>query len=216
MMTKEEMAAHRKAYNKAYREKHREEILKREARYRAENPEKIREIQAASREKRKEKIAATSAAWYSKNKGKVAEKKRRFREENKELCDQRARAWNEANPEKVIAARAASRLRHKDKIAEYRAANLDKFRVYAHNRRQRKRGDRLSPDIVEKLMGLQSCKCAACKVSLQHGYHIDHIEPLARGGANSDSNIQLLCPTCNVRKSARDPIDFMQQKGFLL
>ncbi|MBU9359553.1 HNH endonuclease [Burkholderia multivorans] len=44
----------------------------------------------------------------------------------------------------------------------------------------------------------------------------DDIEPLARGGSNDIANIQLLCRTCNLSKHARDPVEFMQSRGFLL
>lgn len=33
--------------------------------------------------------------------------------------------------------------------------------------------------------------------------HIDHVIPLARGGADSEENLQLLCRPCNLRKGAR-------------
>jgi hypothetical protein len=37
------------------------------------------------------------------------------------------------------------------------------------------------------------------------GSHGDHIYPHSRGGATSMSNLQLLCPTHNLRKSAKVP-----------
>jgi hypothetical protein len=33
---------------------------------------------------------------------------------------------------------------------------------------------------------------------------------------HTDFNVQLLCATCNLNKNAKDPIDFMQSRGFLL
>lgn len=39
--------------------------------------------------------------------------------------------------------------------------------------------------------------------------------PIARGGSNTDDNVQLLCPACNLKKSAKHPVDFMQERGFL-
>ena len=31
-------------------------------------------------------------------------------------------------------------------------------------------------------------------------FHKDHIEPTSKGGANDDSNLQLLCGHCNILK----------------
>lgn len=46
------------------------------------------------------------------------------------------------------------------------------------------------------------CACG-CGRSLYLGYHIDHVVPIARGGAHELANLQLLAPICNLRKGAR-------------
>ena len=97
----------------------------------------------------------------------------------------------------------------------YRAANKDKVREFSARRSGRKIG-RLPKGTVKRLGELQRWKCAICTVSVRHRYHVDHIIPLARGGMHEPLNIQLLCPSCNVRKSAKDPIAYMQERGFLL
>ena len=38
--------------------------------------------------------------------------------------------------------------------------------------------------------------------------HIDHITPVAQGGANARDNMQLLCPGCNTRKGDRTDQEF--------
>jgi 5-methylcytosine-specific restriction endonuclease McrA len=67
----------------------------------------------------------------------------------------------------------------------------------------------------KKLLILQKELCIICRKKLTK-YHIDHIHPIALGGSNYKENLQLLCPSCNCQKHAKDPIHFMQEKGYLL
>lgn len=135
---------------------------------------------------------AKDAAWYKAN----SEKKRAYN----------AKRYTE-NPEK---ARAFS--------ARYAAANPESVRIKYHNRRAREvSAGRLSPGITRRIFDLQKGKCACgCKQPLGNDFHRDHIMPLALGGTNTDDNIQLLRATCNLQKHAKHPVDFMQQRGFLL
>ena len=97
-------------------------------------------------------------------------------------------------------------------------ANPEKVRVIQNTRRARKQnaGGQFSGRDIKQLFRLQKARCVACDKKLGKSYHIDHIIPLARGGSNDRLNIQLLCGPCNLSKQARDPIDFMRDKGFLL
>ena len=69
---------------------------------------------------------------------------------------------------------------------------------------------------MKKLSTIQKGKCACCALPLGKDFHLDHKMPLALGGANEDSNIQLLRRECNIKKAAKHPINFMQERGFLL
>lgn len=69
---------------------------------------------------------------------------------------------------------------------------------------------------IDGLFKLQRGLCAICWIKLGKSFHRDHIDPLARGGGNDILNIQLLCPPCNTRKNAADPIEHMQRMGLLL
>ena len=66
------------------------------------------------------------------------------------------------------------------------------------------------------LYSLQRGRCINCKKSLNDKYHIDHIQPVAKGGTNYHWNLQLLCPSCNCRKHAKDPIVWANENGRLL
>jgi 5-methylcytosine-specific restriction endonuclease McrA len=110
---------------------------------------------------------------------------------------------------RVASGKAAAQTR------SYRQRFPEKVREFSRRRKGRKLG-RLPRGTVERIGSLQRWKCASCRMPLRGGYHVDHIVSLMAGGAHAPSNLQLLCPTCNVRKWAKDPIDFMRERGFLL
>jgi 5-methylcytosine-specific restriction endonuclease McrA len=102
------------------------------------------------------------------------------------------------------------------RVRAYRAKNPHKVKEFTKRRKGKKLG-RLPNGTVHRIGSAQRWRCAVCRCDLKKsGNHMDHIMPLAKGGQHAPQNIQLLCPPCNVRKSAKDPIAFMQERGFLL
>ena len=158
----------------------------------------------------------------------MCQAKRRSLPENKEKVRAASRKSYLANREKVL---EKGRIRNATGYnKEYYYKNTDKFiecvkawiksnperrKVYRNNRRCSV-GSASKQDI-DKIRDAQLQKCAICKTCLKkHGEHIDHIMPLAMGGTGYPANLQLLCPTCNRRKGAKDPIAYMQELGMLL
>lgn len=160
--------------------------------YRAANPEKHKAAVARVVAVNPDKKRASDAAWRASNPARISA-----------AC----MAWRENNPE-----------RKKANDAAWKAANPESRRVHAQNRRARKleNGGTLSKGLAAKLFGLQNGKCPCCKQPLGDDYHLDHITPLFLGGANSDENIQLLRAKCNLQKNKKEPIQFMQERGYLL
>ena len=161
-------------------------------------------------------------AYYAANKEQFSAKAAAYRAANLEKVRAREAIYRAKNPEKILAAQAAFGAANPEKVrawkAAYQKANPEKYRVYTRNRRARKlaSGGQLSPNIEAKLLKLQKGKCACCRQKLGDDYHLDHIMPLALGGTNSDDNVQLLRARCNMQKQAKHPVEFMQQRGFLL
>lgn len=149
---------------------------------------------------------ANATAWYADNAEKVSAASLAWRSANPERHKANANAWAAANKD-----------RRRATIAAWAKANPEACRIKNHNRRARVRenGGRLSNGLAAKLLKLQRGKCACCGVKLTAN-HLDHRIPVALGGPNEDWNMQLLCPPCNLQKGAKHPIDFMQQRGFLL
>ncbi len=150
----------------------------------------------------------------------------------KECKNEYNKSYRHAHPEQadIYRQKYKSSLEAKEKRAEYGARyyrenkehrpkpNADLVRIYNQSRKARKNGDggKLSKGIVKKLFALQLGKCPSCGCRLDKKSHLDHIVPLARGGRNEDSNMQLLHAICNLKKAAKHPVDFMQERGFLL
>ena len=149
----------------------------------------------ANKASEKEKMRA----WREANK----EKQRAWREANKQYEAGKQRAWREANPEYFLEYSRAWHLANPEKVRNAKAKRMAAPGV-------------ITPGWIPKLLELQRWTCAVCNVDLRFGYHLDHIYPIARGGLNTDYNLQALCPTCNLQKNDKDPIDFMQSRGFLL
>lgn len=110
----------------------------------------------------------------------------------------------------------AARKRNLERVADYKRSHPEKVRVWNANRRLKELG-RIDANTIKVLLAAQRRRCAACRCQLQRQQtHLDHIEPISKGGAHTRSNVQLLCKRCNLHKAAKDPIAFMQSMGFLL
>lgn len=174
------------------------------------------------REANREKVADYRREWVESNREKVVEYQRKWHQANAEKTLEYSRKWREANPQKASNSVRNWQKENPENLAnhqrKYREANPEKIKTTNHNRRARKKGNGgiLSKNIVQNLLALQKGKCACCNKSLKDGYHLDHIMPIALGGKNTDDNVQLLTPTCNLRKSDKHPDDWARLNGRLI
>ena len=72
----------------------------------------------------------------------------------------------------------------------------------------------ISQQAIHEMHVAQHGRCAnkKCRVLLGLLFHVDHVVPLARGGADHLSNMQLLCPTCNRSKGTTPMEEFMHRE----
>jgi 5-methylcytosine-specific restriction endonuclease McrA len=129
----------------------------------------------------------------------------RFKEKHKQDLLVENRAWY-----------AANKVKQKAAVKRWIKANPERWRALQTARRGRERGAGITSARISELLVSQKNRCVVCRCDLSAGYHVDHVIPLALGGAHEDWNIQLLCPTCNTSKGAKHPVAFMQSRGFLL
>jgi len=70
-------------------------------------------------------------------------------------------------------------------------------REYAEKERSRFRS--IPTEVKNRVLERDGGRCVICGCS--EGIHFDHILPIAKGGDNTEDNIQILCKDCNLRKS---------------
>lgn len=173
----------------------------------AENNKRAKANQAAWFQNNKEKQKKYNKQWILDNSEKYKETREEYHKRDYVIAYKKK--WIDEN--RALARASAD---------NWKRENPMKLRVYGQNNRCKELGIEgwLDSGIVEKLYELQQGKCTGCTDDLGQGeeFHIDHVIALSNGGLNTEDNIQLLCATCSRLKWAKDPLDFMQEQGFLL
>lgn len=116
-----------------------------------------------------------------------------WREANRDHLTAKKREWAQANPDKVRAVK--QNYKHKRRAQEATELSWSALRTWTDGQRK---------------------VCYWCGTKTASGYHVDHYQPLSKGGRHELSNLVIACAPCNLRKSAKDPLAFAQEVGRLL
>lgn len=192
-------AEEKKAYLVAWGLRSKEKISAYQAKYTKDNNKIINEKKAIARQSKRQENRDYSKAYYHLNKNERIAYAKGYRDGHKDAVNERSRKWREENKELS-----------KKLVRDWAKRNPEADRRHHQLRRARKAlaEGKMSKGLTYKLMELQNGECVYCKKCLSDGYHIDHKTPLSRGGSNEDSNIQLLCSTCNLKKHTKTHEEF--------
>lgn len=175
--------------------------------------------------------------YYVTNKDVIVEKHKKYLTENKEKISDTAKKYYKNNLQNILNVCANYRENNKTKIAEYhikyyeinKESITEKIKQYrttqkgkavrtnsSHNRRNlEKDGDVTSKEMMELQKNAKSCYW--CNEPLKNvKVHIDHYNPISKGGEHTLSNLVVSCQSCNHKKHAKDPISFANSIGKLL
>lgn len=155
----------------------REQKRTRDRRYRANNPEKVRE----SARKRSEQNRERSREW---------------RENNAERHRELIRRWKQENPERHLEHNRRSRKKYPDR----EAARAGKATAVS------RAGLSCIPSgftIASTIPFYKRARALTRSTSVQ--FHVDHIIPLARGGLHCPSNLQVITAAENIAKGDKLP-----------
>lgn len=99
------------------------------------------------------------------------------------------------NYERRKASNRKSRKRPEARAAHALREAERRLRIDAHDD-----GSINAESLEELRYDIQDNRCAYCWVELDDSCHLDHVEPLARGGWHQYWNVLYACPPCNIGK----------------
>lgn len=182
-------ADHVRAYQLAYRQKNRDRLLQNAAKKRTAAPKRVHKPLTAEQAAKR---ADYQREYSKKNADRLLARRRLYLEKNSESVKAKKAAYVAQNPHQLVANTAKRRA-----LVAKATGSFTK-------------GD------VDAVLESQRFICVVCHGKLGRSYEVDHINPISRGGSNDKTNIQILCMPCNRSKGAKDPVSFMQSRGFLL
>lgn len=183
-----------RAKRRAYYVNHKDVVLASNATSRAKHATAIQERKrlAYLRERDSPEYKAKIRSYTATNKMRKREYDREYRRKNSEHLNSIKAVWRAENSQLMRSVRLS----------------------YKARRRQQEEGGDSSAAICAWEKGSPKiCHWCGCKCADR--YHLDHYQPLAKGGVHACSNLVIACPTCNLRKNAKDPFEFANQMGRL-
>lgn len=117
-------------------------------------------------------------------------------EQNVDALRTARKAWKRANPEAVRQSRREVKRRHPELNRSYVSA-----------RRARQRHLTVVPFTPQQLFARLAYYGGRCWMCRAEADSLDHVKPLAKGGAHMLCNLRPACRDCNTRKSDRWPLD---------
>ncbi len=139
-----------------------------------------------------EKYYPAIKRYYQKNKERLRAKSKERYHSDKERARKNNQSWRNRNPERS------------------RAINNN----YRH-RRKINGGESITSSELAAWTSQQKKVCYWCGAKCPKNFHLDHYEPLSRGGKHTKENFVIACANCNLRKHAQDPIAFANRVGKL-
>jgi 5-methylcytosine-specific restriction endonuclease McrA len=176
-------------------------------------------------------IKAISASRYAANKEAISLKAKARYAENPEPTKTLSAKRYAANPKAVNDYSAAWQKNNPDKVyvrnSKWKSANGDKVRLAARERYKANREREIArvqwrhsrtrspifgkPITIGDIMEIHGASCYICGVTTDRSAsykslvktHMDHVVPLAKGGAHTVENLRCACRRCNILKGAR-------------
>lgn len=159
--------------------------------------------------KNQERYLGLAADYRRENRSAICRKARIYYYANKEQIAPKRRTRYYANNEwdKLRILRASQRDQINERQRIYRKTDPLKYRVYdqTKNAKRKHAPGRHTAQDERAQYEAQGGLCFWCGDAVNLTFHIDHIQPLSKGGTNNADNICIACPWCNLHKWSMTP-----------
>lgn len=155
--------------------------------------------------------------YYLKNAERIKKRVREYASKNRDKILASKKEYARRNSDRLKIMQAKWRAENKDHIKSYRQSDAGKIarRAAEARRRARINNSSINSDADRFYNLVKSCgriKCYWCgEYTSKNKMQIDHIFPLAKGGAHSAVNLCVSCPECNSSKRDRHPNEWATQ-----
>ena len=215
-----------------YRQNNKEDLAKRKAKYYQDNKKKI----AKYRRNNKERIAA-QRAQYRKDNIEMMRNRDRVRRSRKDV---KAMAAKRYQNNRIEIAKRVAKYRKDNKIevlereAKYRRNNRVAFARRSNKYYKKNKGKVYALGAMRRALKINQTPLDANLKEIQFYYavcsetneilgsrffHVDHIQPLSKGGLHHENNLQILDASLNLQKNDKWPLNESEQliyKGIIL
>jgi hypothetical protein len=142
--------------------------------------------------------------FYINNRDILLSRNKQSQTKNKIKNNSRKKTWAKDNPQKIIEANKRYYAKNVKKILEYNKRwcqnNYEAVRNKCHRYRARKRQNTIqhfTTQQLEQRMSMFGFSCAYCGGKFEH---IDHLQPISKGGYHCLANLRPSCQKCNQEK----------------
>lgn len=147
---------------------------------------KVAQALSLSDEVKRERVHQGHRAWCETHKDSLRERHQDYYHANKETMIAQADAWYSVHKDAA-----------RDKSRKYRA------------RKHAAEGTHNTADVLAQY-DRQKGRCYWCGSNVGDTYDVDHVVPLSRGGTDWPDNLVIACPTCNKKKNAKLPHEWVE------
>lgn len=147
-----------------------------------------------------------SSMWCNNNKEHKKLYDKQNYQDNKEKIDKRNKQWYKNNEEKIIQYRINNKEKYKEYYIKWCKNNLEKVAAFNANYRSLKESQ--TPVLNEEEQKRINRLYEICKQLNYNSkdFHVDHIQPISKGGLHHPDNLQILPDWLNCEKNNKWPL----------